>query len=350
MEIRERLFGSLPGGESVAEIAIENSKRFSVSLIPFGATMTGFFMPDADQQVANIVLGYDSLAPYIENQHYFGSTVGRYANRISGGRFSIDGQEYQLALNDGPKHLHGGPIGLSRVLWAFEVFDEGHAAGVKFSYRSRDGEENYPGNVDLGVTYLLNENNELIISYSARTDKTTPLNLTNHAYWNLAGAGSGTILNHFLKLNCDRYLPVDQALIPTGEIGSVKGTPLDFTAGKPVGQDIRSLDGGYDSCLVINDSTPASAEGLKPAAQVSDPQSGRTMAVLTDAPGVQLYTGNFLENVSGAEGRIYGKHHGLCLETQNFPDAVNRPEFPNPFLKPGRLLTSTTLHRFSLSG
>ena len=349
MKIREKSFGTLPGGEPVTEITIENANEYSVSLIPYGATMTAFAMPASDQRVENVTLGYDSIDPYIENKHYFGSIVGRYANRIARGKFSLGGVEYNLALNDGPNHLHGGSKGLSRVSWEFEVFDDGDAAGVKFSYRSRDGEENYPGNADLTVVYLLNQKNQLFIKYSAETDKTTPMNLTNHAYWNLSGAGTGTILNHFLKLNCDRYLPVDESLIPTGEIRSVKGTPLDFTEGKIVGKDIQSEKGGYDSCFVISDSAPESEGGLKLAAQLSDPESGRIMTLFTDAPGIQLYTGNLLENVPGSDGKIYGKHFGLCLEAQNFPDAVNRPEFPDPYLKPGRLFSTTTMHLFSLS-
>ncbi|MEE9496615.1 MAG: aldose epimerase family protein, partial [Desulfobacterales bacterium] len=256
--------------------------------------------------------------------------------------------EYTLPKNDGDHHLHGGVKGLSKVIWAAELFETRDSGGVTLSYISSDGEENYPGNLNVTVTYLLNMENELFFKYTAETDKETPVNLTNHTYWNLQGAGKETILDHLLTLNCSCYLPVTDALIPTGELLSVEGTPMDFRRKKRVGDDIQLTDGGYDHCFVINESSVLDEETLRFAARLFDPISSRSMTVFTDLPGVQLYTGNFLDNVQGMQKEVYPKHSALCLETEHFPDAVNHAHFPTPFLKPGKRYESVTMHRFSV--
>ena len=349
MNIIKENFGALPDGANVEKFTVANSNGFSFSVITFGAIMTSFFMPDSDGVARNITLGPDTLEGYLENTPYFGATVGRFANRIAYGKFTLKGREYFLAKNDGEHHLHGGEKGFNKVLWAGEPFEGADSGGVKLSYRSKDGEENYPGNLDVTVTFELNNKNELFFKYTGETDKETPVNLTNHTYWNLRGRGDGTILDHQLRLNCSRYLPRNDLLIPTGELRSVEGAAMDFTKEKLVGDDIQSTEGGYDHCFVINESSMLNEGRLKFAAQLSDPESGRSMLVFTDLPGIQLYTGNSLEKVQVGHGTVYRKHSALCLETENFPDAVNKPEFPNPFLKSGELYKTVTMHRFSVS-
>jgi aldose 1-epimerase len=347
MDVKVEKFDGRKYG-TLEKIAVANSHGCSFAAIPLGATLLSFSMPDTHGRVENITLSYQNPEDYFENPHYFGATVGRFANRISNGKFRLGGREYILSKNEGKHHLHGGVKGFSRVLWHAEPFDGADAAGVKFSYISPDGEESYPGNLDVSVTLKLNERNELFFMYAAGTDKKTPVNLTNHAYWNLKGAGKGTILDHRLKLNCSRYLPTTDELVPKGDILSVRGTPMDFTAEKRIGEDIQATGTGYDHCFVIEETAPSDAGNLKLAARVVDPLGGRCMIVYTDQPGVQLYTGNFLDHVKGAEDVLYERHHGVCLETQNFPDAVNHPHFPDPFLKPDQTYETTTMHRFLL--
>jgi aldose 1-epimerase len=287
----------------------------------YGATLTQLHVPDRRGSLANVVLGLDSLAPYS------GATIGRFANRIAHGRFVLNGIAYQLATNDPPNHLHGGTRGFDRVVWDAEATEE----GLRLSYQSPDGEERYPGNVSVSVTYTLTDQNELVLSYVATTDKATPVNLTHHSYFNLAGAGEDTILDHELRLLADHFTPVDDTQIPTGEIRPVADGPMDFREPLAIGARIDEVEGGYDHNYVLN----STGSSLALAATVRDPRSGRVMEVLTTEPGIQLYTANSLD------------HTGLCLETQHFPDAVNQPAFPSTILEPGEVYRQVTIYRFS---
>ncbi|MHC4606973.1 MAG: aldose epimerase family protein [Planctomycetota bacterium] len=294
-----------------------------MKLTSCGATVVSVEAPGA------LTLGFPTLEGYLVRHPYFGSTVGRFCNRIARGRFTLDGTEYTLAANDGPNHLHGGDAGFDRVIWDAEEIP----GGARFAYLSRDGEEGYPGNLRVTAEYTL-AGGAMKVEFTATTDKPTPVNLTNHCYWNLAG--SGTILDHEVTIAADRYLPVDETLIPTGELAEVKGTRFDFTASRPIGE------GGYDHCFALN-----SGDGsLALAARVRDPKSGRVMEVHTTQPGIQFYTGNFLDGSPACGG--FGKHGGFCLETQHFPDSPNRPEFPSTILRPGETYHEVTLHRFSV--
>ena len=261
--------------------------------------------------------------------------MGRYANRIAEGRFTLEGKAYRLPINDGPNHLHGGPDGFYKKIWDAESIEEAHAVGVALTYFSQDGEAGYPGNLNVKVTYRLTDDNELKIDYEATSDQATPINMTNHAYWNLAG--SGTIKDHILKLFASRYLPVDENAIPLKEMASVHDTPMDFTVPKPVGRDLDKVQGGYDHCYVID----TLEDSLAPAARLEDPGSGRIMDVLTTKPGIQFYSGNFLEGP-------FIKHGALCLETQYYPDSPNRPDFPSSILRPGDVYQHATVHRFDI--
>lgn len=345
MKISKSSFGVISSGEKVDAFTLENDRGLKMMLINYGATLARMWVPDQSGKVKNVVLGYDDIKGYEGDTFFFSVTVGRFANRIAGGQFILNGKTYSLAKNNGPNHLHGGPQGFYKKVWDAAIIETDAASGVRFTYASSDGEEGYPGNLTASVTYWLNEDNELILEYSATTDQPTPVNLTNHAYWNLAGEGESTIKSHFLKLNCDRYLPVDDTLIPTGILESVAGTPLDFTLGKSVGEDLDRMESGYDHCFVVNESK----EELALAATLKDPASGRTMDVLTTKPGIQFYSGNFLENVQGLDGHVYQKHDALCLETQSFPDAPNQPNFPTAILNPGVEYHYVTKHRFYIS-
>ncbi|HEV7281025.1 MAG TPA: aldose epimerase family protein [Pirellulaceae bacterium] len=341
MKLTEQPFGTAPAGE-VTKYTIENSRGLSVGLIDYGATLVSVKTPDKNGKVAEITQGFPTLEGYLQRHPYFGSTVGRFCNRIAKGKFTIDGQEYTLATNNGPNHLHGGEEGFDRQLWKAEPFKKADEAGVKFTYVSPDGEEGYPGELTVTATYSLNDQNELKYTFEATTDKATHVNLTNHAYWNLAGAGSGTILDHELTLAAEQYLPVDETSIPTGELANVSGTPFDFTSPKKIGADWDKLSGdpkGYDHNFVLEDTSE-----LHPAAIVIEPKSGRVMEIQTTQPGVQFYTGNFLDGSEGNGG--FERHQAFCLETQHFPDAPNQPKFPSTLLKPGETLRQTTVHRF----
>ncbi len=330
MKIEQAPFGTTPSGEAVSRFSLSNDNGLEIALITYGATLTSVRFPDRNGRSEELTLGFDSLDHYTGSHPYFGTTVGRCANRIAGSAFTLDGTEYRLTRNEGRNHLHGGLKGLGRIVWRSEPFSEGGRAGVRFSCISPDGDDGYPGTLRVTVSYALTEANELAIEYTAETDRSTPVNLTNHAYWNLGGAGSGKILDHLLVLNADRYLPVDREMIPTGEIAHVAGTPLDFTAEKPIGRDIGKAGIGYDSCFVITRST----DGLVPAAVLRHPASGRVLRVSTDQPGIQFYSGNLLNGIPGRDGNSYGKHDALCLETGNFPDAVHHDNFPDPFIGP----------------
>lgn len=345
MTIVKSQFGKTAEGQEVHLFTLRNKHGVVVTLTNYGATVVRVETPDRQGQLANVNLGFDSVAGYEQHGAYFGCTVGRYANRIAQGKFTLDGQEYVLATNNGPHHLHGGKVGFNRVVWQAEEVRSPNAVGVKFSRRSPDGEEGYPGNLDVTATYSLTDQNELRIDYSATTDKPTVLNLTNHCYWNLGGAGSGTIKDHMLTLTADEYLPVDEGLIPTGKAAAVKGTPLDFTTATAIGARIDAIQAdpvGYDHCFVLR----SQSGELALAAVVHDPASGRRMEILTTEPGIQLYTGNFLNGdpVNGG----HAQHSAFCLETQHFPDSPNQPNFPNVALRPGQTFRSTTVHRFSV--
>ncbi len=330
---------------SVDTFLITNSQGISITLLNYGALLSSVKTPDAQGAIEEITLGFETCEEYFTEHPFFGVSVGRFANRIAGGRFVLDGKTYTLAQNNGKNHLHGGLQGFDKVFWKAAAFEKPDVCGVRFSYTSRDGEEGYPGNLDVDITYSLNEKNELTIEYRAQTDKPTPVNLTNHAYWNLHGSGKGTILEHELLLMCDRYVPVNAELIPTGELKRVEGTPMDFTKRKPVGKDIGSVEGGYDHCFVIM----RKSERLAFAAELKDPVSRRVMKVFTSQPGIQLYTGNFLEGQKGSGNKTFVKHQALCLETQGFPDAVNQPHFPSAILRPGDIYDHTTVHTFSVA-
>jgi aldose 1-epimerase len=344
MPIQQNVFGRIDG-EPIQRFTLSNSKGISADIINYGGIITAVHLPDRSRKTANVCLGFDSLEEYIKGQLYFGCITGRVANRIRNGRFSLDGIEYTLAQNIGAHHLHGGIAGFDKKVWKAEPFVSPDSCGIVLTYTSADGEEGYPGNLEVTVVYSLNEEDELTINYKAETDAPTPINLTNHAYWNFAGAGSGKIYDHVLQLNCSRFLVVDKDLIPTGEIGAVAGGPLDFTAAKAVGRDIKAT-GGYDHCFILdhsNEETPVTA------ARVFDTISGRGMEVLTTKPAIQLYTGNYLDGVAGADGAVFNQHDALCLETQYYPDAVNHPNFPSPILSPGELYHHITVHRFFAS-
>ena len=331
-------------GEAVEALTISNAHGLKARILTWGATLIEMWTPSRTGKLADITLGFDAQERYSQPHPFFGSIAGRYANRIALGKFTLDGKTYTLATNNGPNHLHGGLRGFDKRVWKAEVLG---VNTVRFSYTSADGEEGYPGKVDVSVTYTLGENDELRIDYEATTDKPTVLNLTNHTYWNLAGGGD--VLGHGLRLYASRYTAVDAGLIPTGELKPVAGTALDFTKAKLVGRDIAELKkegqpGGYDHNFVIDVITPGA---LTPAAELFDPSSGRMMRVMTTEPGVQLYTANHLKDVPGKSGEVYGPHAGFCLETQHYPDSPNHPQFPSITLRPGETYHHTTSFKFS---
>lgn len=353
--------------DSIKLYTLKNKSGASVGITNYGARVTSIIVPDRNGKMGDVALGYHSVETYMNavDKPYFGSIVGRYGNRIAKGKFSIDGEDYKLATNNGANHLHGGKIGFDKVVWdATPTTVDGNPA-VKLTYLAKDGEEGYPGNLNITATYSFSEKNELKISYHATTDKKTPVNLTNHTYFNLAGEGNGDILNHQLHLNASHYTPVDETLIPTGKIEPVIGTPFDFTTAKSIGQDLGkeleskneqlSFGRGYDHNFVL-DKEPqiidAKLDPNKPvlslAATVYEPTSGRYMEAYTTEPGVQFYCGNFLDGrLKGKAGKPYIHRSGFVLETQHYPDSPNQPNFPNTILKPGDTYKSTTVYRFS---
>ncbi len=349
--VQKKSFGKLSDGASVSLYVLTNKNGVQAAVTDYGARLVSLKAPDRNGKFADIVLGYDSAEGYQNGKAYVGATVGRYANRIAKGKFSLDGKTYTLALNNGPNSLHGGKIGFDQKVWTAKEVTVAGAPGVQFTCLSRDGEENYPGNLHVTATYTLDDNNSLKIDYQATTDKTTVLNLANHAYFNLAGEGSGSILDQVLTIHADRFTPVDATLIPTGELRPVKGTPFDFTKPTAIGaritQDNQQLKygNGYDHNFVLNGgqtSTP------KPAAEAYDPKSGRVLDLLTTQPGVQFYSGNGLDNtVHGKSGHAYPSRSGFCLETQHFPDSPNHPDFPSSVLKPGQTYHEVTILRVS---
>jgi aldose 1-epimerase len=344
-------FGTLADGNRVDLFILTNSRGTEVRIMNYGGTIVSCRTADRDGRLEDIVLGFDSLDDYLERSRYFGCIVGRYANRIAAGKFALNGKTYTLATNNGPNHLHGGTRGFDKFAWAAEGFEDQHGSGVRLTRTSPDGEEGYPGKLDVTVTYTLNDSNALTIEYGAVTDAPTPVNLTNHSYFNLKGAGAGDILDHHLTLHASAYTPTSSTLIPTGEIASVERTPFDFRRETAIGSRIDADHvqlrhaGGYDHNFVVD----GSAADLRPAADVWEPTSGRTLAVSTTQPGIQFYSGNFLTGtLKGKGGRVYAKRGGLCLETQHFPDSPNQPKFPTTILKPGERCASSTVFTFGV--
>ena len=345
MEIKRDVFGRLPDGSPVDIYTLKNEAGLEARIITYGAILVSLKVPDQRGVLADVTLGFDTLAGYLGAHPYFGAVIGRYGNRIAKARFTLDGVEYRLAANNNLNSLHGGLKGFDKVVWGAEALQVADGVGLRLTYVSKDGEEGFPGNLAVTVVYTLTNANELRIGYEATTDKATPVNLTNHAYWNLKGEGRGDILGHVLQLEADEITAVDSAanLIPTGAIVPVAGTPFDFTVPHTIGERMARVEGGYDHNFVLR----SGGGKMAFAAHVEEPESGRIMEVWTDQPGLQLYTGNFLDGSAvGKGGHTYGKHAAFCLETQHFPDSPNHPSFPSTILEPGRTFRTSTVHKF----
>ncbi|MEP6917594.1 MAG: aldose epimerase family protein [Acidobacteriota bacterium] len=343
-------FGKTADGKPVTLYTLSNANGVELRAMTYGAIITSLKTPDRAGVMSDIVLGFDTLDGYLKASPYFGAVVGRYGNRIAKGQFTVDGTTYTLAKNNGPNHLHGGVKGFDKVIW--DAVPSAKEAAVTFSRTSADGEEGYPGNVKAQVTYALTDKNELVIDYRATTDQATPINLTQHSYFNLAGEGSGDILGHELTIHADRFTPVDATLIPIGQLAPVQGTPLDFRTATTIGARIDAtadqlVNGkGYDHNWVLN----KNGQGLQAAARVVEPKSGRTLDVATTEPGVQFYSGNFLDGtITGKSGHVYQQRTGLCLETQHFPDSPNQPAFPSTILRPGQVYSARTVFTFGVT-
>jgi aldose 1-epimerase len=342
MSIETKTFGLLASGEE-ARLFILKEGEVAVTLSDYGATLVSILLPDGRGGSDDVLLGCSTLAGYAGKHPFFGVTVGRYANRIGGARFSLGGKEYLLAKNDGENHLHGGTKGFNTYMWKAQASKTRSGSAVRFTRTSPNGEEGYPGKLEVAVTFTLGKEGALSIAYEAKTDAETIVNLTNHAYFNLKGEGRGTILDHLLSIKASRYLPVDSGLIPVGESVSVAGTPFDFREAKPIGRDIEAA-GGYDHNFCVD----RSGSGLVDIAEVREPSSGRRMVVSSTLPGVQLYTGNGLEGSIGKRNSIYAKHSGFCLETQLYPDTPNKSSYPTARLFPGQAWAQETVYRFCL--
>ncbi|CAN5605043.1 galactose mutarotase [soil metagenome] len=351
-------FGTTADGVVVEEYTLTNANGMEVKILTYGGTIRSVMVPDRDGNFANVNLGFDNIADYETMSPYFGNITGRYANRIALGTFSIDGEEYTLAINNDPNALHGGLKGFDKVVWSAEEVESEEGLAVRFSYLSPDMEEGYPGTLDVTATYTLTDDNEILMDYVATTDKTTVINLTNHAYWNLAGEGAGTIDGHVLMIDADRYTPVDPTLIPTGELAPVEGTPFDFREPTAIGERHRSdheqivIGRGYDHNWVLNREHSApdawDDDSWMMAARLSEPTSGRVLEVWTEEPGIQFYAGNFLDGtIYGQAGKAFRQGDGLALETQIFPDSPNQDGFPNALLQPGETYQTRTSYRFT---
>jgi aldose 1-epimerase len=339
--MNKNFFGSVDN-DSVFQFTLKNEKGTEVKILNYGGTITSILVKDKNNQLGDVVLGFDSLSGYTQKGNpYIGALVGRYANRIANGKFTLDGKTYTLATNNNGNHLHGGLKGFDKVVWHVASATDNSLA---LSYISKDGEEGYPGNLNVKVVYSLGADNGLKIDYTATTDKATPINLSNHSYFNLSAGKDSTILDHELMLNADKYTAVNDKLIPTGNLPPVKGGPMDFTKSKRIGNDIGKVKGGYDHNWVLN----KKGDALEQIGSVYHPASGRLMEIYTTQPGVQFYTGNFLDgSLTGKGGQKYVQHAGLCLETQHFPDSPNQPSFPNAVLKPGETFHQVTMYKFS---
>ena len=342
-------FGTLSDGRVATLYTLRNARGMQAQITNYGGILTALRVPDKNGVRGDVVLGFATLPEYINKSPYFGATVGRFANRIAGGRFSIDGKSYQVAKNNGPNHLHGGLRGFDKQLWHAKTMMTANGPALELTLFSPAGENSYPGNVNVRLRYTLENNNSLRLNYRAVTDAPTLLNLTHHSYFNLKGAGLGTILDHEVKLNADRYTPIDKTSIPFGELAPVAGTPFDFRTFHTIGERINESNTqlangqGYDHNFVLN----GKRGQMKLAATVREATSGREMRVYTTEPGIQLYTGNFLDGLDGKYGRKYPRRSGFCLETQNFPDAPNHPNFPSAVLRPGQTYRQTTVYEFS---
>jgi aldose 1-epimerase len=343
--IRRASFGKNAKGQDVETYILTNSHGVTVKLITYGATITEIDVPDRTGNIQDVVLGFDNLSAYESKSPYFGATVGRYANRIAGAKFSLGQSVYKLTANDGLNTLHGGVVGFDKCIWRAEPLLSAPEPSVKFTRESLNGEEGFPGNLEVSVTYSLSEENQLKIDYTATTDRPTPVNMTNHAYFNLAGVKSGTtILQHRLRLNADQYTPVTKTLIPTGKIAPVKNTPMDFTEATPIGFRIDMVEGGYDHNFVVRRRNNELVE----AAYVEEPVSGRTLRVFTTEPGVQFYSGNFLDGTIFGIGGIYLKNSGFTLEAQHYPDSIHHSNFPDTVLRPSDTYRQTTIYQFGV--
>ncbi|WP_299707826.1 aldose epimerase family protein [uncultured Pontibacter sp.] len=344
MEIKSEPFGTAPNGQEVQLYTLTNAEGMTVKITNYGAIVTSIQTPDRDGNIGEVALGFDSVDGYVPNDPHFGGIVGRYANRIAKGKFTLDGQEYTLAVNNAPNHLHGGITGFDRVVWQAEPLQKQNA--IRLTYVSKDGEEGYPGNLTVVVTYTLTGFNALKIDYEATTDKATPVNLTNHSYFNLSAGKEKDILNHIVTIHADQFTATDETLIPTGELAPVKGTPYDFTSPTRVGERIDNLQGyGYDLNYVVR----YGGEKLVHAATVEEPITGRVMKVQTTQPGIQLYTAYHLDGtLTGHNNTTYNRYAGLCLEAQHFPDSPNQESFPSSILRPGEKYSETTIYKFEV--
>ena len=351
LDIEKTAFGMLKTGEAIELYTLKNAAGMTVSIMTYGGAIVKWTAPDRDGKYEDIILGCDDLAGYEKGTPYFGAIVGRFGNRIAKGKFSLEGKNYKLAVNNIGNHLHGGIKGFDKVVWAATAINSEEPA-LKLTYLSKDGEEGYSGNLNVEVVYTLQKDNSVKMDYTATTDKTTHCNLTNHTYFNLTGNANKTILDHELTLNADRFLPVDKTLIPTGELKPVANTVFDFTKSMKIGARINDSSdiqikygGGYDHAWILSPSTEG---GVRLAATVNEPTSGRKMEVFTTEPAIQFYTGNFLDGtIVGKNNVIYNRRTGLCLETEHYPDAPNQPKFPSTVLKAGETYRTTTVYKFS---
>ncbi len=344
--VEKSVYGEMPDGAAIDQFTLTNANGLEVKAITYGAMIISVKTPDRNKKFENITLCLDSFDDYLKGHPLFGSVVGRFANRIADAKFPLDGKEIQITPNAGKNHIHGGGTGFQKQVWNASIVSDPKRNAVDLTHTSPDGHEGYPGKLDVRVRYELTGDDELVMEYTATTDKPTVLNLTNHAYWNLAGAGSGDVLDHVLLLNAGQYLPTNRQTIPTGEIRPVKGTVMDFTKEMTIGSRIDRVPGqNYDHCYVVN---KKSGKPLSFFARVYEPKSGRVMEVFTTQPGVQIYTAKHLSDRYKAGGKAYGPYHGLCLETQNYPDAPNHSNFPSAVLRPGETYKHKTIHKFSV--
>ncbi len=343
MKVHKEVFGQIPGSGEASLFSVSNENGIVLRVSDYGASVQAILVPDKKGISGDVVLGFDTLAGYLQEHPYIGTIVGRYANRIAGGRFTIDGKEYRLAQNHGQNHIHGGALGFDKVLWEAEDFADREGAGVSLSYFSHDMEEGYPGNLQVRITYTLDEDNRVVIDYKATCDRPTHLNLTNHSYFNLSGSPE-KIHDHEMTINASEYVVADSDGIPTGEIRSVEGSLLDLRQPKRIGDVIEKLEGGFDHCYVLG------GDGTDPvmAARVFHPASGRVMETFTTEPGIQFYSGNFLGGIRGKEAADYNVNNALCLEAQHYPDSPNHPEFPSTLLSPGETYRQQTIYKFSV--